>query len=51
VFGIASPFRKVNLGDSQNQLNMIVGNKKSTRQTQRQEELLRQVFLIFSEKC
>jgi hypothetical protein len=47
VFGIASPFRKVNLCVGQNQLNLIVGGKKSTRQTQRQEESLRQVFLIF----
>jgi hypothetical protein len=47
VFGIASPFRKVNLCVGQNQLNLIVGNKKSTHQIQRQEESLRQVFLNF----
>jgi hypothetical protein len=47
VFENAWQWRKVNLGDSQNQLNLIVGGKKSTRQTQRQEESLRQVFLTF----
>jgi len=47
VFENAWQWRKVNLGDSQNQLNLILGDKKSTRQTQRQEESLRQVFLTF----
>jgi hypothetical protein len=47
VFGIASPFRKVNLCVGQNQLNLIVGGKKSTRQTQREEEKLLKLFLTF----